>query len=128
MQNRYCFKIAYADTDQMGVMYHGTYFRYFENARHDMLAGYGIDYADLEQSGIIMPVISATIEYYKPVFFGQTIEIETVVRSVKGVRIVFEGVMKNGNGEMVCESTVTLAFVNKETLKPCPPPAIFTRI
>ncbi|MFO7722706.1 MAG: thioesterase family protein [Bacteroidales bacterium] len=128
MQKRYYFKIAYADTDQMGVMYHANYFRYFEMARHDLMQDQGIEYAEVENMGVVMPVISASVEYYKPVFFGQTIEVETRVGQLQGPRIDFEASMKDSDGEIVCESKITLAFVNRESMKPCHPPEIFNRV
>jgi acyl-CoA thioester hydrolase len=66
--HNYKFRVAYSDTDQMGVMHHSNYLRYFEMARHELLRDMGISYSEIETDGVIMPVIQANVDYKKPVF------------------------------------------------------------
>jgi acyl-CoA thioester hydrolase len=124
MKGIFHFRVAYADTDQMGVMHHSNYLRYFEMARHELLRNLGISYAEIEEDGVIMPVIQANVDYKKPVFYDQVISIETCIMLNKGPRIVFGASMINESNEVVCTSKVSLAYVNKASRKACFPPAI----
>jgi acyl-CoA thioester hydrolase len=124
MKGIFHFRVAYADTDQMGVMHHSNYLRYFEMARHELLRDLGISYADIENDGIIMPVIQVNIDYAKPAFYDDQISIESSISSQKGPRLVFDAKMINDAGAIICTSRITLAYVNKQTRKACSPPAI----
>ena len=57
------FRVRYGETDQMGVVYHGNYAQYFEMGRTDWLREMGLSYRLMEESGIILPVISININY-----------------------------------------------------------------
>lgn len=118
------FRVTYSDTDQMGIMHHSNYLRYFEMARHELFREMGVSYAEIEANGVIMPVIQANVDYKKPVFYDQVINIETHIMLNKGARIVFSASMFNELKEVVCTSKISLAYVNKASRKACFPPAI----
>ncbi|HHN47650.1 MAG TPA: acyl-CoA thioesterase [Bacteroidales bacterium] len=123
-QHIFRFRVAYSDTDQMGVMHHSNYLKYFEMARHEFLKGLSISYAEIEEGGVIMPVIQANVDYKKPVFYDQVISIETCIILNKGPRIVFGASMINESKEVVCTSKISLAYVKQTSRKACFPPAI----
>jgi acyl-CoA thioester hydrolase len=118
------FRVAYSDTDQMGVMHHSNYLKYFEMARHELFREMGVNYSEIETDGVIMPVIQANVDFKKPVFYDQVINIETRILLNKGPRIVFGASMLNESKEVVCTSKISLAYVNKASRKACFPPAI----
>jgi acyl-CoA thioester hydrolase len=118
------FRVAYSDTDQMGVMHHSNYLRYFEMARYELLREMGISYSEIENDGVIMPVIQANVDYKKPAVYDQRIRIETRITLNKGPRIVFTADMFDETGEIICKSEITLAYVNKLNRKACFPPSI----
>ena len=62
-------RVQYADTDRMDMVYHGTYARFFEAARVEMLRDLGVVYAKMEQEGVLLPVVqlNMTYEKYPPV-------------------------------------------------------------
>lgn len=60
----YHFKVRYKDIDQMGVMYYSRYYEYFEAARTDMMREMGLTYKELEQQGIMMPVVHSASDYF----------------------------------------------------------------
>lgn len=72
----YRHRVRYADTDQMGVVYHGRYFEWFEAARTEMLRSMGVAYSEVERSGIIMPVIEAVCRYKIPVTYDEVVSVE----------------------------------------------------
>ena len=71
----------YAETDQMGVIHHGTYATYFELARIEWLRSLGLSYAKLETQGILLPVLSLSTEFRHPLYFEDQIQIEICLDS-----------------------------------------------
>lgn len=123
-QHTFKFRVAYTDTDQMGVMHHSNYLRYFEMARHDLMRTIGVSYAEIEKDGVAMPVIRALLNYKKPALYDQELKIESRISSNKGPRLLVEAVMRNKAGEVLCTSEITLAYVSKISGKACRPPAL----
>ena len=117
-------RAIYADTDQMGVVYYGNYARFFEIGRTEALRDLGIVYAELEKSGIIMPVTRMNIKYLQPILYDEKISIVTIVKEFPNRIIVFHHELKNEKGTLLCEAEVHLAFVNKETRKTVQTPAL----
>ena len=70
--------INYYETDQMGIVHHSNYIRYFEEARLDMMEQVGLSYAAMEDHGLIIPVLSVACEYIKPVLFGDKVQMQFV--------------------------------------------------
>lgn len=124
MAHKIKFRVAYSDTDQMGVMHHSNYLKYFEMARYELLREMGVTYAEVEADGVIMPVIQANVDYKKPAVYDQQIRIETRIALNKGPRMVFAASMFDDAGETISKSRIVLAYVNKVNRKACFPPAI----
>ena len=73
-------RVRYAETDQMGVVYHGNYFAWFEIGRIELLRQTGWSYKALEADGIGLPVIEATCQYRHPARYDDELEIRTAGR------------------------------------------------
>ena len=69
------FRVRYTETDQMGFAHHSNYLNYFEMARIEWLNKIGFSYAALERQGIVMPVVSAQINFKSPAFFDDQLMI-----------------------------------------------------
>jgi acyl-CoA thioester hydrolase len=82
-------RVRYAETDQMGVAYHGGYFAWFEVGRTDLLRGQGMTYRDLECSGLRLPVIETHARFLRPALYDDTLEIRTELTSLSGARVAF---------------------------------------
>ena len=74
------FRVRYGETDQMGVVYHGNYAQYFEMGRTDWLREMGFSYRLMEESGIILPVVSISINYKKSARYDDLITVKTKTR------------------------------------------------
>jgi acyl-CoA thioester hydrolase len=83
-------RVRYAETDQMGVAYHGGYFAWFEVGRTDLLRGHGMTYKDLEAAGLHLPVIEVGARFLKPVLYDDVIQVRTRVSEHSGARLRFE--------------------------------------
>jgi acyl-CoA thioester hydrolase len=82
-------RVRYAETDQMGVVYHANYFVWFEIGRTDLLRQVGGTYRDLEAGGLMLPVIEASCEYTAPCRYDDELVIETQGRLLSGIRVEF---------------------------------------
>ncbi len=111
-------RVRYAETDQMGYVYYGNYAQYFEVARVELLRNLGMSYKGLEDSGIMMPVISMSSKYIKPAKYDDLLTIITSIKEKPQIRCRFDYEIFNGAGELIHQGETTLVFVNMQTNKP----------
>lgn len=115
-------RIRYSETDQMGVVYHGNYAAFLEIGRTEWLRKKGLSYKELEKNGVMLPVVSLTMNYKKPALYDDLITIKTFFKSQSGAKIEFEYEIFNENGELLTTAYSLLVFVNKNTGRPMSPP------
>ncbi|MDA9331377.1 acyl-CoA thioesterase [Flavobacteriaceae bacterium] len=115
-------EIRYGETDQMGVVYHGSYPAFLEIGRIDWLKQMGFSYAMMEKEGYILPVISLNINFKRSLFFGEVLKLETSLTAEPKVKISFEYMLYNDQDLLVGSAATTLAFLDKQSNKPiaCP--------
>jgi len=115
-------RVRYSETDQMGVVYHGNYAQYFELGRTEWLRKLSVTYKDMENSGIMLPVISLSCKFIKSAVYDDVLTIETFLIKKPMVKIEFDYKITNQNDELICTGNSVLAFMNMETKKPtrCP--------
>ena len=120
--NSHSFRVRYAETDQMGVVYHGNYAQYLEMGRVEWLRALGITYKSMEDDGIMLPVISLHIDYKKSALYDDLLTVETSLKSRPLVKIAFDYRIFNESGELLATGHTVLAFMDKNTGKPikCP--------
>ncbi len=106
--------VQYYETDKMGITHHSNYIRWMEEARIDFLAQIGWSYAKLEEEGIVSPVTAAACSYKKSTTFSDAVDIEVIVAEFKGVRLKLRYVMRNEDGEIVCEGDSEHCFLNAQ--------------
>ncbi|MCK4749078.1 MAG: acyl-CoA thioesterase [Bacteroidales bacterium] len=111
------YRITYADTDQMGVVYYGNYGRFFEIGRTEMIRGMGLPYVELEKEGIAMPVYSVESKYRNVLKYDELITIETIVKDLPTARIEFYHRIYNQAGELAHEAKIILVFMDIRTSK-----------
>ncbi len=76
-------RVIYGDTDQMGVVYYGTYLRFFEAARNEFLRAKGLRYRDLEQEHrLLLPVTEAALQYRKPARYDDLLTVEIALSAL----------------------------------------------
>ncbi|MBD0776562.1 acyl-CoA thioesterase [Maribacter sp. ANRC-HE7] len=116
------FRVRYAETDQMGVVHHGNYPQYLEMGRTEWLRSYGISYKAMEDNGIILPVVSISLNYKKSAYYDDIIVLRTYLRKKPMVRIEFDYEIYNGEGDLLAVANTVLAFMDAKKNKPirCP--------
>jgi acyl-CoA thioester hydrolase len=82
-------RVRYAETDVMGVAYHANYFVWFEVGRTDLLRTLGWSYREMEDAGVLLPVIEASCQYRRPARYDDELEIRTEGRVTSPVRMEF---------------------------------------
>lgn len=113
-------RVRYAETDRMGYFHHSYYLVYFEIGRTEWLREAGFTYKQLEDEGIIMPVVSIQMDFKKPAHYDDELEIKTYVKDLPGVRITFATeIYRTSDQEQICSGEVSLAFVNADQNRPC---------
>ena len=118
-------RVRYGETDQMGYMYYGNYAQYYEVGRVEMLRSLGMDYATMEASGIMLPVLDLTCKFIKPARYDQELTVKTIIEQLPGIRIHFKYEIYNEAEELINIGATTLVFVDIAKNKPCLPPTNF---
>ena len=115
-------RVRYAETDQMGVVYHGNYAQYFEMGRVEWLRNLGISYKWIEENGIMLPVVSLTMNYKKPARYDDELRVKTILKSQTSVKIEFDYEIYNQKDELLTTGNSVLVFVDMKTGRPTLPP------
>ena len=114
--------VRYYETDQMGIVHHSNYIRYFECGRTAMLKELGLPLEKIEESGVMLPVVSVECRYKVPAKLGDTLKVVSIIDEIPRAKLVIRNEIYNPEGYLVCEGSVTLGFINSKTRRPirCP--------
>jgi len=82
-------RIYYYDTDAEGVVYYGNYMRFLEEARTAFIEELGFNMRELSKNGYLFAIKRQEIEYKHPIYYGEIIEIKTLVEEITPYRIRF---------------------------------------
>jgi acyl-CoA thioester hydrolase len=111
-------RVRYAETDQMGVVYHSNYFPWFETARAESIRQLGFSYADMEKMGIIMPVIEAQCRYLRPAVYDDLLRIKVILKELPvHHKIEFHHEVFNEKNELLATGRIILYFLEAKTMK-----------
>ncbi len=121
-------RVRYAETDKMGYCYYGNYAAYFEVARVETLRNFGLSYKDMEDSGVMMPVLEQRTKYIRPAKYDDLLTIRTIIKKKPSVRMLFEYEVYNEEGTLLTIGETTLVFVDMETMKPTQMPDDFAAV
>lgn len=120
------YRVPYADTDQMGVVYYGNYLTLFERARNELMRLSGYSYRECEAEGWALPVTHAQVNYRRPAKYDDLLEVTAYVQDQKGVRIEIAcEVRRKGEDDILVSGFTRHAFISLADFRPCPPPAKF---
>jgi len=115
-------RVRYSETDQMRVVYHGNYAQYFEIGRVEWLRNKGLSYKWMEENGIMLPVVSLTMNYKKSARYDELLTLKTILKNRTTVKIEFDYELYNSNDELLTTGNSILVFVDMKTGKPISPP------
>lgn len=115
------YRVPYADTDQMGVVYYANYLVYFERFRNELLRDAGYTYLRLEEEGIAMPVIEAVCRYRASAKYDDLLEVTGRFAEAKGVKVKIECEVRR-DGKILVEGYTVHACMDMKTGRPTRPP------
>lgn len=128
MQSELFLDVRYYETDQMGIVHHSNYVRYFECGRTDMLKKLGLPIEQIEQTGVMLPVVAVECRYKVPARLGDTLRVVSIIDKVPMAKLVIRNQIYNPAGQLVCEGSVTLGFIDSVSRRPVRCPEALTRI
>lgn len=109
------FRVRYAETDQMGVVYHANYLVWCEMGRTDLIRQLGMSYADLERQGVGLAVIDASVRYHAAARYDNLIRVRTVLTSVRSRTVSFDYTIEDATtGMRLASASTALASLNGE--------------
>ncbi len=108
-------RVRYQETDQMGVVYHANYLVWFEIGRTDWIRETGLSYSQLEQMGLLLPVLEVLCKYKQPAKYDDEVIIQTTLAEMKGVRITFQyQARRKRDGQLLAEGSSQHVFASPE--------------
>jgi acyl-CoA thioester hydrolase len=117
-------RVRYGETDQMSVVYHGNYVQYFEVGRVESIRALGISYKDMEEQGIIMPVIDWQARFLRPAKYDDLITIKTLLKELPvDHKITFHQEVFNEEGKLLTSGKVLLYFMTSPDMQRASMPA-----
>ena len=107
--------VYYADTDSYGVVWHGTYLRWMEQARVEFCRELGIDLVSMKENDVVIPVTNINIRYKASAKLDDKIAIETTITKISPLTVTFNQIIKNRENDKVYTiSDVEVVAVNSE--------------
>ncbi|NBV10329.1 MAG: acyl-CoA thioesterase [Chitinophagia bacterium] len=106
-------RVRYAETDRMDVVYYGNYAMYFEIGRVEAIRHLGVSYKDIEDMGIILPVVELNIKYLRPAKYDDLITIKSQIKTMPtDHKIIFDQEVYNSSGKLLTIGQVKLYFMD----------------
>lgn len=125
MRSTSTVRVRYAETDNMGVVYHTNFLIYFEIGRTDYFRQFGWTYRQMEEDHIFMPVTECACVFFRPAHYDDELEIKTDLEMISRLKLKFTyEVFRKGNPEPLVEGYTVHVPVNRER-KPCKIPPVY---
>ncbi len=111
-------RVRYKETDQMGVVHHSNYYTWFEVARTEFMRNAGMNYRQMEEKGVMLPLLETHCSYLKGARYDDLVTVRTWVSKYAGIRLTMEfEVIRDEDGVMLAKGSTVHAFTDNK-LKP----------
>ncbi|MDC1068268.1 thioesterase family protein [Candidatus Kapabacteria bacterium] len=124
LEHKCVFRVRYADTDKMGIVYNGNYFTFFETGRTELMRHFNLAYTLVEENGFLLPLTEANISYKSPARYDDILEIFAKLEYDNSLQIKFEYEIKILE-KLIAKGYTKHVFVTKEKMRPVKPPKFF---
>ncbi len=115
-------RVRYSETDQMSYVYYGNYAQYFEVARVETLRSLGFSYKELENQGIMLPVLKLEVNYHRPGKYDDLLTVKTIIKKKPSVKFEFHFEIYNEQNELITTGFTSLVFIDMKKNKPTKAP------
>ena len=123
------FPVRYYETDQMAVVHHSNYIRYFEIARNAMMVAWGFPIERCEQEyGVMIPIVTVECRFKHPARMGDVLTAVAEIERAPLAKLVVRQSVLNQDGELCAYGSVTLGFIDAKTFRPVRCPELLTQI
>ncbi len=122
IQSELFIDVRYYETDQMGIVHHSNYIRYFECGRSHFMQESGLPMHVIEAQGVTLPVVGVEAKYKLPAKMGDRLRIVTTIDKLPMAKLEVKSKIYNQNNALLCEGKVTLGFLDAAVGRPirCP--------
>jgi acyl-CoA thioester hydrolase len=122
-------RVRYAETDQMGVVYHANYLVWCEVGRTEYIRAAGTPYAQLERDGVALAVVDVSMRCHAPARYDDLVRVETSLTEVKSRTLTFDYVVTHaGTGQRLVSARTVLASIDRNGRITAVPPAVRARL
>ena len=111
-------RVEYHHTDQMGIVHHSNYIKFFEVARTEWLRAIGLTYAEMERRGVMMPIVDVQVHYRNPAYYDELIAVTACVDEMPMARMNFRYEVRGEDGREIASGSTTLGFIDHITRRP----------
>ena len=111
-------RVEYHHTDQMGIVHHSNYIKFFEAARTEWLRAVGLSYAEMERRGVMMPIVDVAVKYRNPALYDELISVTAFVDALPMARMTFRYEVRGEDGREIASGSTTLGFIDSQTRRP----------
>ena len=116
-------RVEYHHTDQMGIVHHSNYVKFFEVARTEWLRASGLTYAEMERRCVMMPIVEVQVKYRMPAYYDELITVKAMVEELPMARMTFKYEVRGEDGRDIASGLTTLGFIDSTTRRPQRVPA-----
>ena len=127
-QHEVQIRVRYADTDQMGYVYYGNYAAYYEVARVESFRSLGYAYKNLEEAGVMMPVLELKTKYKLPAKYDDLLTVKVTIPEMPQVKILYQYEIYNESGDHLNSGETTLAFIQMANGRPTRIPEVMKNL
>lgn len=110
LKNTHQISVRFNEVDSLGIVWHGHYIAYFEEAREAFGKQFGLSYLDIKKQGYAVPIVKTATEHLLPLIYGDVLTVETTFNNSRAAKIIFTYIIKNSNGKIVCKGETTQVF------------------
>lgn len=111
-------RVEYHHTDQMGIVHHSNYIKFFEVARTEWLRAVGLTYKEMERRGVMMPIVDVSVRYKQPAYYDELISVTAIVDELPMARMCFKYEIRGEDGREIAYGSTTSGFIDSTTRRP----------
>ncbi|HLT34036.1 MAG TPA: thioesterase family protein [Aquaticitalea sp.] len=115
LRSTHLLTVRFNEVDSLGIVWHGHYIAYMEEAREAFAKKHGISYLDIKKEGFDVPIVKTSTEHLLPLKYGDSMMVETIFKNTFAAKMIFEYVIRNTSDEVVCKGETVQVFVANET-------------
>jgi acyl-CoA thioester hydrolase len=104
-------RVRFAETDSLGIVWHGNYIQYFEDGREAFGRHHKISYLDQKAQGYATPIVKSVCEHKLPLSYGETATIKTIFIDSPAAKMIFRYEIYNDKNQLVCVGETVQVFV-----------------